>query len=206
MDSIVGGRGKRKDVENDKRDVSYGAEFSAGRRRTLNTGVRQGCVMSPVLFSFFINGLAKEINKRTKGICVGDRKVRLLMYADDIVLMSETKRDLQNMLDVVTTYSKKWRFRLNPKKGKSEVMIFGRKPRKTGEDRIWKLAGEEVQETESYKYLGAGESARLQETKAAICSRSKEADDAGVGYGDERRRVATQRLLHSLECACATGA
>ena len=34
MDSIVGGRGKRKDVENDKRDVSYGAEFSAGRRRT----------------------------------------------------------------------------------------------------------------------------------------------------------------------------
>ena len=106
----------------------------------LNTGVRQGCVMSPVLFSFFINGLAKEINKRTKGICVGDRKVRLLMYADDIVLMSETKRDLQNMLDVVTTYSKKWRFRLNPKKGKSEVMIFGRKPRKTGEDR--KLAGE----------------------------------------------------------------
>ena len=166
MDSIVGGRGKRKDVENDKRDVSYGAEFSAGRRRTdgdveLNTGVRQGCVMSPVLFSFFINGLAKEINKRTKGICVGDRKVRLLMYADDIVLMSETKRDLQNMLDVVTTYSKKWRFRLNPKKGKSEVMIFGRKPRKTGEDRIWKLAGEEVQETESYKYLGVELVSRL---------------------------------------------
>ena len=83
------------------------------------------------------------------------------MYADDIVLMSETKRDLQNMLDVVTTYSKKWRFRLNPKKGKSEVMIFGRKPRKTGEDRIWKLAGEEVQETESYKYLGVELVSRL---------------------------------------------
>ena len=55
-------------------------------------------------------------------------------------------------------------------------------------------------------WSGAGESARLQETKAAICSRSKEADDVGVGYGDERRRVATQRLLHSLECACAAGA
>ena len=167
----------------------------------LNTGVRHGCVMSPVLFSFFINGLAKEINKRTKGICVGDRKVRLLMYADDIVLMSETKRDLQNMLDVVTTYSKKWRFRLNPKKGKSEVMIFGRKPRKTGEDRIWKLAGEEVQETESYKYLGVELVSRLGFKKL-----SKEADNVGVGYGDERRRVATQRLLHSLECACAAGA
>ena len=118
------------------------------------------CDVSRVIF-FLYQWASKEINKRTKGICVGDRKVRLLMYADDIVLMSETKRDLQNMLDVVTTYSKKWRFRLNPKKGKSEVMIFGTKPRKTGEDRIWKLAGEEVQETESYKYLGAELVSRL---------------------------------------------
>ena len=95
----------------------------------LSTGVRQGCVMSPILFSLFINGLAREINEKGKGIDVGGRRVRLLMYADDIVLLAESARDLQNMLDVVTAYSKRWRFRLNPKKGKSEVMIFGRKPR-----------------------------------------------------------------------------
>ena len=120
----------------------------------LNMGVRQGCVMSPVLFSFFINGLAKEIKEKTAGVCVGNVQVRLLMYADDIVLMSDRKRDLQQMPDIVTSYSKKWRFRLNPKKGKSEVMIFGRKPRKTKEGRKWTLAGEEIQETECYKYLG----------------------------------------------------
>ena len=43
---------------------------------------------------------------------------------------------------------------MNPKKGKSEVMLFGRKPRKTNDERRWKLAGEEIQETDSYKYLG----------------------------------------------------
>lgn len=90
----------------------------------LNTGVRQGCVMSPILFSLFINGLAREINEKTVGIAVGERRVRLLLYADDIVLLAETAKDLQNMLDVVTAYSKRWRFRVNPKKGKSEVMLF----------------------------------------------------------------------------------
>jgi hypothetical protein len=108
--------------------------------------------MSPILFSLFINGLAREINEKGKGIDVGGRRVRLLMYADDIVLLAESARDLQNMLDVVTSYSKRWRFRLNPKKGKSEVMIFGRKPR--NKNRKWWLAGEEVGETCMYKYLG----------------------------------------------------
>jgi len=66
----------------------------------LFSGVRQGCVMSPVLFlfSFFINGLAREIKEKTQGVCVGDIQVKLLMYADDIVLMAETKEDLKKML------------------------------------------------------------------------------------------------------------
>ena len=120
----------------------------------LHMGVRQGCVMSPVLFSFFINGLAREIKEKTQGVRVGDTLVRLLLYADDIVLLAESRRDLQDMLDIVTSYSKKWRFRVNPKKGKSEVMLFGRKPRNTSHERKWQLAGAEIQETTSYKYLG----------------------------------------------------
>ena len=84
----------------------------------------------------------------------------LLMYADDIVLLADTRKDLQNMLDIVTSYSRKWRFRVNPKKGKSEVMLFGRKPR-SKEERKWMLAGEEIQETQSYKYLGVDLVSRL---------------------------------------------
>ena len=55
--------------------------------------------------------------------------MRLLLYADDIVLLAESAKDLQKMLDIVTQYSRQWRFRVNPKKGKSEVILFGRKPR-----------------------------------------------------------------------------
>ena len=71
----------------------------------------------------------------------------------DIVLLAETREDLQKMLDIVTTYTRKWRFRVNPKKGKSDVMLFGRKPRKSEEERKWSLGGVEIEETESYKYL-----------------------------------------------------
>ncbi len=81
--------------------------------------------------------VGEKIKEEGKGVKVGANRVRLLLYADDIVLLAESKQDLQKMLDVVTSYSKKWRFRVNPKKGKSEVMVFGRNPR--GERR-WMLA------------------------------------------------------------------
>ena len=85
---------------------------------------------------------------------VGNTQVRLLLYADDIVLLADSKEDLQAMLDIVTSYCKKWRFRVNPKKGKSEVMLFGRKPNKAKGERKWWLAGVEIHETDTYKYLG----------------------------------------------------
>ena len=75
----------------------------------------------------------------------------MLLYADDIVLLAETPGDLQRMLQVVSEYSQKWRFRVNPKKGKSEVMVFGRK-KKTAQK--WMLAGKQIAETSVYKYLG----------------------------------------------------
>ena len=58
------------------------------------------------------------------------------------MLLAESASDLQRMLDIVTAYSKQWRFRVNPKKGKSEVLLFGRKPR--NKERKWWLAGVEI--------------------------------------------------------------
>lgn len=51
----------------------------------LHTGVRQGCVLSPILFSLFINGLAREIKKKGIGVQIGKNRVRLLLYADGTV-------------------------------------------------------------------------------------------------------------------------
>jgi hypothetical protein len=54
-------------------------------------GVRQGCVLSPVLYSVFINGFAKHLKKSDiGGIMVGQNKLSLLLFADDIVMFAES--------------------------------------------------------------------------------------------------------------------
>ena len=54
----------------------------------IEAGVRQGCVLSPILFSIFVNKLAKEINESGIGIKVKNRKISVLLYADDIVIIT----------------------------------------------------------------------------------------------------------------------
>ena len=70
-----------------------------------NRGVRQGCILSPVLFAMYTEELAVRVKERELGVRIGNEKISLLMYADDIILMSENSDDLQSMLDVVTEYS-----------------------------------------------------------------------------------------------------
>ena len=62
-----------------------------------NTGVRQGECLSPVLFSIYFNDLEEElISKNVEGLDLENFRLLLLMYADDIVLFSETAEGLQN--------------------------------------------------------------------------------------------------------------
>ena len=49
-------------------------------------------------------------------------KLYVLLYADDIVLMSETAEDLQNALNILKSYCDHWKLTVNVNKTKS--MIF----------------------------------------------------------------------------------
>ena len=56
---------------------------------------------------------------------MGNDKVQILLYADDIALLSESEDDMQNMLDIVYTLCRKWHLQVNC--GKSKVMYFRKK-------------------------------------------------------------------------------
>ena len=51
--------------------------------------LRQGCSLSPTLFNIYINELARALEKSAAP------GLNLLMFADDLVLLSQTKEGLQ---------------------------------------------------------------------------------------------------------------
>ena len=67
-------------------------------------GLKQGCILSPVLLSMLINELANEILEKGKhGVSLGPAEIELflLMFADDLTLHSSTVIGLQNQLNML---------------------------------------------------------------------------------------------------------
>ena len=67
-------------------------------------GLKQGEITSPLLFSLFINELARDIIKNGRHgiqLLLDMLELFILLFADDIVLLSDTIVGLQNQLDVL---------------------------------------------------------------------------------------------------------
>ena len=72
--------------------VSCLSTFTKGVFHTVNNGVRQGGILSPLLFNVYINDLSRSLSKLPIGCCSGDKVINHLMYADDIVLLSSSAK------------------------------------------------------------------------------------------------------------------
>ena len=79
----------------------------------VDSGVKQGCVLSPTLLSMFINDLVDEIKCTGKGIRCGGHLILALFYADDVVVFGESEKDLQEMLTNVAEWCNTWGININ---------------------------------------------------------------------------------------------
>jgi hypothetical protein len=81
----------------------------------ISCGVLQGSLMSPLLYSVFLDDLVEEINRADirNGMSIGGRAYRMLLYADDIVLMSNAFGPLQRMLAICDAHARENRYRFS---------------------------------------------------------------------------------------------
>ena len=91
-------------------------------------GVRQGALLSPCLTNVFLLPLVQELDDSGLGARVNGHHVPVVAYADDLLVVSSSTRDLQGMLDIVTRFAVKWRLEfVHPEacKTKSHCFVFG---------------------------------------------------------------------------------
>jgi Reverse transcriptase (RNA-dependent DNA polymerase) len=121
-------------------------------------GVKQGDPASPVFFGIFIDRLEAYLTRHCTGpgVQLGMKVLRALLYADDVVLMSETAEGLQEMLDRLAAFCTANSMFVNERK--SEVVVFGGGgERRPGADRpaaVFSLNGAALATKPSYVYLG----------------------------------------------------
>ena len=122
------------------------------------SGVRQGCPLSPLLFNLYIRELGMRIEECHEGFKYtsvnsngGELKrsnLAGLMYADDVCLFAESAESLQRVCDHVSTVIEEYGLKVSEKKSKVVCINSIRGIRR------WKIGSTNIDETEEYKYLG----------------------------------------------------
>ena len=132
----------------DMASVKFGDKFSPAFRT--NRGVRQGCVLSPLLFNIFLSDIQNIFDSSGSDPMMNYEEISCLIWADDILILSKTEQGLQDKLNALDTYCKKNKLEVNT--DKTKTMIF------TKSGRILKnrffFHNTELENVRSYKYLG----------------------------------------------------
>jgi hypothetical protein len=117
----------------------------------ITAGVRQGDPLSPTLFSIYINSLALRLKESCPTLSFGEHTLNSLLYADDMVVITESEQDLQTCLNTIERWCNQWRVRVNEEKSK---IIHFRKKRNLETEYEFRINNVNLEKVGEYKYLG----------------------------------------------------
>ena len=84
----------------------------------IGKGVRQGCILSPCLFSLHEEYIIRDarLDEAQAWLKIAGRNINNLRYADDTTLMAESEEELKSLLMKVKEESEKVGLKLNIQK------------------------------------------------------------------------------------------
>ena len=117
----------------------------------VNSGVRLGDSLSPILFAVFINDLVQEINDTGLGLKIENDLLALLMYAEDIIILGGMFNDTQTLPEILNSWCFQWGMKANIKKSH---VVHHRNHRCPLCSRQLVLMNQVMDYVSDYKYLG----------------------------------------------------
>ena len=117
---------------------------------SINSGVRQGCILSPTIFLLVMDDVMKKVTEEKKrGIQWGlTERLEDLDYADDICLLAQKYVDMEEKFKDLEYKAKKVGLKVNPTKTK--LMKVNTKDR-----RNIRINGENIEDVKEFSYLGS---------------------------------------------------
>ena len=120
----------------------------------IGNGVRQGGVLSGLLFSLYIDSLLNEVSTTNIGCKLGIISSNIIAYADDIVLLAPSANALRFLINLTNVLASKLTLTFNYEKTK--IMIFryhGFRAEYSMKDSFM-INGHSVEVVKTIKYLG----------------------------------------------------
>jgi hypothetical protein len=130
-----------------KQEAAVRMEYGNTEWFEVRKGVRQGCILSPYLFSMYSEFILRKVGlEENIGIKVGGRTINNLQYADDTTILTKDKEGMRKLLKKLKEESEKAGLMLNLKKTK--IMT-------TGSLKEFILEGTEMEIINTYTFLGS---------------------------------------------------
>ena len=166
----------------------------------VSNGVKQGGIVSPVLFCIYLDGLLQSLAASRIGCSIGTIFVGALAYADDLVLLAPSANAMRLMLHNCDAYADEFSIAFNASKSKC---LFCTRPTRRhskcnlGAQATFQIGGQPIEFVDQWPHLGHIISSNLNDEQDIIQRRNAMAGQINnvLNYFAGLDSLVKQRLL-----------